>query len=62
MSVTAHIQGQGLIGFQEESEPIETTFELNDTLFAKADVPPTEEVYIWLGVSDTRSLVLGPSC
>jgi prefoldin subunit 5 len=31
-------------------DPIETTFELNDTLYAKAEVPPTEEVYLWLGV------------
>ncbi|KAJ4388097.1 peptide chain release factor 1 [Gnomoniopsis smithogilvyi] len=35
----------------DESEPIETTFELNDTLFAKAEVPPTDEVYIWLGAN-----------
>lgn len=34
----------------EESDPIETTFELNDTLYAKASIPPTEEVYLWLGV------------
>ncbi|KAF3763803.1 Prefoldin alpha-like protein [Cryphonectria parasitica EP155] len=34
-----------------ESDPIETTFELNDTLFAKAEVPPTDEVYIWLGAN-----------
>ncbi|KAF2204097.1 prefoldin subunit [Delitschia confertaspora ATCC 74209] len=32
-------------------EPIETTFELNDTLYAKAMVPPTEEVYLWLGAN-----------
>lgn len=30
---------------------METTFELNDTLYARANIPPTEEVYIWLGVS-----------
>ena len=36
--------------WQAESDPIETTFELNDTLYAKAEVPPTEEVYLWLGV------------
>jgi hypothetical protein len=35
---------------QDETEPIQTTFELNDTLYAKADIPATEEVYIWLGV------------
>ncbi|KAF2177411.1 Prefoldin, subunit 3 [Zopfia rhizophila CBS 207.26] len=33
------------------SEPIETTFELNDTLYAKAEVAPTEEVYLWLGAN-----------
>ncbi|KAF4542483.1 Prefoldin subunit [Lasiodiplodia theobromae] len=33
------------------SDPIETTFELNDTLFAKAQIPPTEEVYLWLGAN-----------
>ncbi|KAF1956804.1 Prefoldin, subunit 3 [Byssothecium circinans] len=31
--------------------PIETTFELNETLFAKAEVPPTDEVYLWLGAN-----------
>ncbi|EFX00772.1 prefoldin subunit [Grosmannia clavigera kw1407] len=30
---------------------IETTFELNDTLYAKATVPPTDEVYLWLGAN-----------
>ncbi|KAK8243676.1 Prefoldin subunit-domain-containing protein [Phyllosticta capitalensis] len=34
-----------------DSDPIETTFELNDTLFAKAQIPPTEEVYLWLGAN-----------
>ncbi|OBT50823.1 hypothetical protein VE04_07523 [Pseudogymnoascus sp. 24MN13] len=33
-----------------DSDPIEATFELNDTLYAKAHIPPTEEVYLWLGV------------
>ncbi|PNP60480.1 hypothetical protein THARTR1_00504 [Trichoderma harzianum] len=36
---------------KEETDPIETTFELNDTLYAKANIPPTEEVYIWLGAN-----------
>ncbi|KAF2096513.1 Prefoldin, subunit 3 [Rhizodiscina lignyota] len=36
---------------QPDSEPLETTFELNDTLYAKAMVPPTEEVYLWLGAN-----------
>ncbi|KXX76767.1 putative prefoldin subunit 3 [Madurella mycetomatis] len=34
-----------------ESDPIETTFELNDTLYAKAQIPPTDEVYLWLGAN-----------
>jgi len=33
------------------SDPIEATFELNDTLYAKANVPPTDEVYLWLGAN-----------
>jgi hypothetical protein len=36
---------------QGDDDPIETTFELNDTLYAKAEVPPTEEVYLWLGAN-----------
>jgi hypothetical protein len=35
---------------QPGSDPIEATFELNDTLYAKAHIPPTDEVYLWLGV------------
>lgn len=42
---------------QEESDPIETTFELNDTLYAKASIPPTDEVYLWLGVCQVSSLL-----
>jgi prefoldin subunit 5 len=34
-----------------DSSPLETTFELNDTLYAKASVEPTEEVYLWLGAN-----------
>jgi hypothetical protein len=33
-----------------ESDPIEATFELNDTLYAKAHIPHTDGVYLWLGV------------
>lgn len=35
---------------KEGSDPIQATFELNDTLYAKANVPATNEVYLWLGV------------
>lgn len=38
---------------QPGSKPIDTTFELSDTLFAKAKIPPTDEVYLWLGVRIT---------
>ncbi|KAM0460687.1 hypothetical protein ACHAO4_001477 [Trichoderma viride] len=36
---------------KDATDPIETTFELNETLYAKANIPPTEEVYIWLGAN-----------
>ncbi|KAI1249312.1 peptide chain release factor 1 [Eutypa lata] len=36
---------------REETDPIETTFELNETLYAKASIPPTDEVYLWLGAN-----------
>ena len=42
---------KGLMMLQPGLEPIETTFELNDTLYAKAMVPPIEEVYLWLGAN-----------
>ncbi|KAF5603432.1 prefoldin subunit 3 [Fusarium pseudocircinatum] len=35
---------------KDDDEAIDTTFELNDTLYTKAKIPATEEVYIWLGV------------
>lgn len=35
---------------QEAGEPFDTTFELSDTLFARADIEQVDEVYIWLGV------------
>lgn len=34
-----------------DMEPIEATFELNDTVYAKASIPSTEEVYLWLGAN-----------
>ncbi|KIW00884.1 uncharacterized protein PV09_07637 [Verruconis gallopava] len=34
-----------------DAEPLESIFELNDTLYAKAEVPPTDEVYLWLGAN-----------
>jgi len=34
-----------------DSEPLETTFELNETLYAKALVAAPKEVYLWLGAN-----------
>ncbi|KAL5624980.1 hypothetical protein BROUX41_005040 [Berkeleyomyces rouxiae] len=34
-----------------DAEPIDTTFELSETLYAKASVPATNEVYVWLGAN-----------
>ncbi|ESZ96787.1 prefoldin subunit [Sclerotinia borealis F-4128] len=36
---------------KEGSDPLQATFELNDTLYAKAKIPATEEVYLWLGAN-----------
>lgn len=34
----------------QEKKPIKTTFELNDTLWAEAELDETDTVYLWLGV------------
>ena len=31
-------------------KPLTTTFELNDTLYAEAQLEDTDTVYLWLGV------------
>ncbi|CAK4034879.1 prefoldin subunit [Lecanosticta acicola] len=36
---------------KSDAEPLEATFELNDTLYAKANIHKTEEVYLWLGAN-----------
>ncbi|KAH6560261.1 hypothetical protein BASA50_005168 [Batrachochytrium salamandrivorans] len=36
---------------QESVEPIEAEFELSDTLWTKARIPPTGKVNIWLGAN-----------
>ncbi|PWY98367.1 hypothetical protein BCV70DRAFT_202145 [Testicularia cyperi] len=35
----------------DTDDPIETTFELNDTLYAKAKVDPVDKVHLWLGAN-----------
>ncbi len=39
---------------KDDPESIQTTFELNDTLYAKAQLDPVDTVHLWLGVSQAR--------
>ena len=39
--------------------PLKTTFELNDTLYAEAELEDTDTVYLWLGV---RVAEVSPGC
>lgn len=41
-------------------QPLTTTFELNDTLYAEAQLEETDSVYLWLGVSVFRPGRLEP--
>lgn len=36
---------------KEREEPFKTHYELNDTVYAKAEVPTTETVFLWLGAN-----------
>ncbi|CEI91989.1 hypothetical protein RMCBS344292_06264 [Rhizopus microsporus] len=38
---------------KDNQEPLYTDFELNDTLYAKAKIEPSDSVYLWLGVMNT---------
>ncbi|KAJ2743541.1 hypothetical protein GGI20_003669 [Coemansia sp. BCRC 34301] len=40
-----------LIEQRKLKEPIKTLFEINDTLYAHAAIPPTETVNLWLGAN-----------
>ncbi|KAJ1942270.1 hypothetical protein EC988_006536 [Linderina pennispora] len=40
-----------LIEKRGSDEPVKTLFEVNDTLFAHATIPPTETVNLWLGAN-----------
>lgn len=46
---------------QPDDEPLEATFELNDTLYAKANIESAEEVYLWLGVRLPKPPTLFPT-
>jgi len=34
----------------DSSKPLTTTYELNDTLYAEAELQDSDTVYLWLGV------------
>ena len=40
-----------LLSKKDSSEPVETKFELSDTLYATANIAQKEKVFLWLGVS-----------
>jgi len=40
---------------RDAPEPTELTFELNDTLFARATLDPIDKVHLWLGVRTPHS-------
>ncbi|KAL1587232.1 Prefoldin subunit 3 [Cladosporium halotolerans] len=42
---------QFLASRDDDAEPLETSFELNDTLYAKANIAKVDEVYLWLGAN-----------
>ncbi len=35
---------------ETSKQPLKTTFELNDTLYAEAELEDTDTVFLWLGV------------
>ena len=47
---------------QPDAEPLETAFEMNDTLYARALVPHTDEVYLWLGANVMLSYPVPEAC
>lgn len=48
---SCHLAPPPLRNIKDSGETLTTHFELTETLFAKADVEPVQEVYLWLGVS-----------
>ena len=49
---------------EDTGKPLTTTYELNDTLYAEAQLEDTDTVYLWLGVgslsAQTTSLATEP--
>lgn len=48
-----------LTSTQADSDPLEATFELNDTLYSKANISASEDVYLWLGANVMLSYPVG---
>ena len=48
-----------LTSYQDAAETLETHFELNDTLYAKATIKPVDTVNLWLGVSAVGTIGKG---
>ncbi|KAJ3158414.1 hypothetical protein HDU86_002883 [Geranomyces michiganensis] len=42
---------QFLISQEDSTEPINTQYELNDTLYARAEIKSAKTVYLWLGAN-----------
>jgi hypothetical protein len=47
-------------GSDGEGQPLKTTFELNDTLYAEAELEESDVVYLWLGVRLLSYLLFPP--
>jgi hypothetical protein len=47
----------GLEG-EAAQKPLKTTFELNDTLYAEAELEDTDTVFLWLGVRPHRTDIM----
>ncbi|XP_064604579.1 prefoldin subunit 3-like [Liolophura sinensis] len=46
LDIVKHLQSK-----KDSTEPLETRFLLSDQLYAKARIPPTEKVCLWLGAN-----------
>ena len=44
------LDDEDLDGEEDATKPLTTTYELNDTLYAEAQLEDTDTVYLWLGV------------
>jgi len=49
--ITSTLSTVQFLSTRPSDTPLESHFELNDTLFAKASIPHMEEVYLWLGAN-----------